>query len=89
MLIKVLVVTVLAGIIASLAYGLFHMLRDKGNSKRMVTALTVRITLSVLLFILLLVAYKTGLIQPHGITPPSNTQGRNAPLQSEPINKNI
>jgi hypothetical protein len=69
MLIKVLIVIALAGIIASLAFGLFHMLRDKGDSKRMVRALTVRISLSVLLFILLLVAYQTGLIQPHGITP--------------------
>ena len=69
MLIKVLIVAVLAGIIVSLAFGLVHMLRDKGNSKRMVNALTVRITLSVLLFILLLAAYMSGLIQPHGITP--------------------
>jgi hypothetical protein len=69
MLIKVLIVAVLAGIIVSLAFGLVHMLRDKGNSKRMVNALTVRIALSVLLFILLLAAYMTGLIEPHGITP--------------------
>jgi hypothetical protein len=69
MLIKILILTVLAGIIASLAFGLIHMLKVKGNSKPMVNALTVRITLSVLLFILLLAAYLTGLIQPHGITP--------------------
>jgi hypothetical protein len=69
MLIKVLIVAVLAGIIVSLAFGLVHMLRDKGNSKRMVNALTVRIALSVLLLILLLAAYMTGLIEPHGITP--------------------
>ena len=69
MLIKVLIVAVLAGIIVSLAFGLVHMLRDKGNSKRMVNALTVRITLSILLFILLFAAYMSGLIQPHGITP--------------------
>lgn len=69
MLIKILIVTVLAGIITSLAFGLFHMLTVKGSSKHMVNALTVRITLSVLLFILLVAAYMTGLIQPHGITP--------------------
>jgi len=34
----------------------------------MFTALTARITLSVLLFLILLVAYFTGVIQPHGIT---------------------
>ena len=69
MLIKILIVTMLAGIIVSLALGLSHMLKAKAGSKRMVNALTVRITLSVLLFILLLAAYMTGLIQPHGITP--------------------
>ena len=69
MLIKILIVTMLAGIIVSLALGLSHMLKPKAGSKRMVNALTVLITLSVLLFILLLAAYMTGLIQPHGITP--------------------
>jgi hypothetical protein len=33
----------------------------------MVNALTVRIALSVLLFVLLFVAWKGGLIEPHGI----------------------
>jgi hypothetical protein len=35
----------------------------------MVRALTVRITLSVLLFIVLLIAWRMGAIQPHGIIP--------------------
>jgi K+ transporter len=67
MLIKILIVATLAAIIASLASGLFHLVRDEGKSNRMVNALTVRITLSVLLFILLFVAWKGGLIQPRGL----------------------
>jgi hypothetical protein len=70
MLIKILIILVLAGILASLASGLFYLVRDKKDSKRMVTALTVRVSLSVLLFILLFVAYLTGLIQPHGVISP-------------------
>jgi hypothetical protein len=35
----------------------------------MLRALTVRITLSVLLFLLLLVAWLTGAIQPHDLMP--------------------
>lgn len=66
MLIKVLIVVCLLGILASLGSGLFHLVNDKGGSK-MVTALTVRIVLSVALFILLFVAWSRGLIQPHGI----------------------
>ena len=67
MLIKVLIVACLLGIIASLFKGLFHLVDDKGDSKKMVNALTVRIALSVALFILLFIAWQQGLIQPHEI----------------------
>ncbi len=67
-MIKILILLVLAAIIVSLGSGLFHLVRDEGQSKRMVNALTVRIALSVLLFALLFVAWKGGLITPHGIT---------------------
>jgi apolipoprotein N-acyltransferase len=65
MLIKVLIVAVLFAIIVSLGSGLFHLVKDEGKGKRMVNALTVRITLSVLLFILLFIAWSQGLIAPH------------------------
>jgi len=65
-MIKFLIVATLAAIVASLGTGLFHLVKDEGKSKRMVNALTVRIALSVLLFILLLLAWKGGMIEPHG-----------------------
>lgn len=64
---KVLIIACLIAIVVSLGSGLFHLVNDKGESKRMVTALTIRIGLSVALFILLLIAWSQGLIQPHGI----------------------
>ena len=67
-MIKLLIVLVLVAIVASLGSGLFHLVKDDGQSKRMVNALTVRIALSVLLFVLLFVAWKNGLIVPHGIS---------------------
>ena len=67
-MIKLLIVVVLVAIVASLGSGLFHLVKDDGQSKRMVNALTVRIALSVLLFVLLFVAWKSGLIVPHGIS---------------------
>ena len=67
-MIKFLIVLVLVAIVASLGSGLFHLVKDDGQSKRMVNALTVRIALSVLLFVLLFVAWKSGLIVPHGIS---------------------
>lgn len=69
MLIKYLIVAVLLAIVASLGSGLYFMLKDKGDSKRMVNSLTVRIGLSVTLFVLLFVAWYAGLIQPHALVP--------------------
>ena len=66
-MIKFLIVLTLAAIVASLATGLFHLVKDEGQSKRMVNALTVRIVLSVALFVLLFVAWKGGMIRPHGL----------------------
>jgi type II secretory pathway pseudopilin PulG len=69
MLIKLLIVIVLIAIVASLAYSLFFMVKDERNSKKMVRALTVRVALSVTLFVLLLLAWYLGLIQPNAARP--------------------
>jgi hypothetical protein len=68
-LIKLLIVAVLIAIVASLGSALFHLSRSGGDSKKMVRALTVRVGLSVALFILLLVAWYFGLISPTAVTP--------------------
>jgi len=69
-MLKLLILLVFAGILASLASGLFYMFRDQEpGSRRTVRALTVRISLSVALFVLLFIAWAAGLIQPHGIVP--------------------
>jgi hypothetical protein len=67
MLIKVVVALILLLILASLGSGLVFMIRDQGRGPRTVKALTVRIALSVGLFLLLLLAYAAGLINPHGL----------------------
>jgi hypothetical protein len=67
MLGKILIILVLLVIIGSLFSGLFYLVRDKGTSERTVRALTVRISLSVLLFVLLMIGYATGVLQPHGV----------------------
>ena len=66
-MIKLLIVACLIGIVASLGSGLFHPVKDKGDSQRMVKVLTIRITLSIALFVLLLLAWKQGIISPHGL----------------------
>ncbi len=66
-LIKILIVACLIAIVVSLGSGLFHLVNDKGESSKMVGALTVRIALSVALFVLLFIAWRTGMLQPHGL----------------------
>lgn len=61
---KILVAGLLFLVIVSLFSGLFFMYRDKGNSKRMVNALTIRVALSVVIFLVLMGSYFFGLI-PH------------------------
>lgn len=67
MLIKIVVILMLLLIFASLGSSLVFMIRDQGRGPRAVKALTVRIALSVSLFLLLMLAYATGLITPHGL----------------------
>ncbi len=67
MLSKIIIVLFLLFILGSLFSGLFYMMKDKGTSERTVRALTVRISLSVALFALLMIGYATGVLQPHGI----------------------
>lgn len=66
MLLKLFIIATLLLIIGSLFSALFYLMKDKGQGKRTVRALTVRISLSLALFLLLMVGYYTGIIgQPH------------------------
>lgn len=62
-----LIIATLLGIVASLGHALFSMTSGPTDSKAMVKALTVRVSLSVALFVLLLIGWRFGLISPHGI----------------------
>ncbi len=61
-MIKVLVVLLLLGIVGSLFSGLFYSWRDRGSGVRTVRALTLRIGLSISLFLLLLAGFRFGFI---------------------------
>ncbi|MCH9675257.1 MAG: twin transmembrane helix small protein [Gammaproteobacteria bacterium] len=64
---KILVVIIFFLILGSLGSGLFYLIRDKGQGTRTARALTIRIGLSIALFILLFVLFATGQITPHGV----------------------
>ncbi len=54
-------------IIYSLASALYYMMKDGGDSKRMVKALTLRIGISILLFLFILFSFWMGWIKPAGV----------------------
>ncbi len=54
-------------IIASLASALVFIMKDRGTTDRAVKALALRVGFSITLFLMILVAYKLGWIQPTGI----------------------
>lgn len=60
MALKIIILILLAAIVVSLFSGLFFLVKDAGQTKRTVNALTVRIFLSVLLIILVAYGFYTG-----------------------------
>ena len=64
-MIRFLILAGLLAIVLSLGSALLHLVRGKGDSRKMARALTIRVGLSIVLFILLLVAWWLGWIQPH------------------------
>lgn len=59
---KIVVILLLLAIIASLFSGLFFVYKDKGQSNRAVVSLTIRIALSLLVFLILIGSYFFGLV---------------------------
>ena len=59
---KLVVLLMLLGVIGSLFSGLFFLYRDRGQGERTVKALTLRIGLSMAIFVLLMLGYRFGLI---------------------------
>ena len=68
---KILIVLVLFIIVGSLGSALDYLLKDRERSPRTARALTLRIGLSIGLFVLLLLSFGFGLIKPHGLRPPA------------------
>ena len=59
---KIAVILFLVFIVASLGSALYFLVKDRGQSDRVVKALTVRVVLSVVLFALLMLGFYLGLI---------------------------
>ena len=64
---KLVIIGFLVLILYNLGSGLYYMMVDKGESDRMVKALTWRIALSIVLIAVIGIGIWTGWIQPHDI----------------------
>ena len=64
---RIIVITALVLIVASLASALYYLYHDRGRSTRMVRALAIRVALSASLLIFLVVSYKLGWIGESGL----------------------
>ncbi|HXZ97408.1 MAG TPA: twin transmembrane helix small protein [Burkholderiales bacterium] len=64
---RIIVFLFIAVILFSLGSALYYLIKDKGRSERTVKALTVRITFSIVLFLILMLGFYFGLISPQGL----------------------
>ncbi len=71
MLIKTIILIMLLLVLLSLGAGMFTLIKDQNKTDRTVKFLTFRIVISVSLFVLLIVSFFMGWIQPHGLMPPA------------------
>jgi hypothetical protein len=62
---KIIVLLFVVFILGSLFSALYFLIKDKGRSERMVKALTVRVVLSIVLFVLLMLGFRFGFITTH------------------------
>jgi hypothetical protein len=63
---RIIVVTFLLVIVGSLFSALLYLVKDKGSTERTVKALSVRIGLSLTLFLLLVAGFYFGVLPPKG-----------------------
>jgi Protein of unknown function (DUF2909) len=61
---KILLVILLCMVLLSLFSGLYFMYKDKGKSRRVVNALTIRIGLSMLIIAIVIFGYFSGMLPP-------------------------
>ena len=62
LLVKMIVLILLLMVVISLFSGLFFLVKDKGQTKRTVNALSIRIGLSILIIVVVMIAAATGVI---------------------------
>ena len=70
-MIKIIILIGFSLIIYNLGTALFHLVSKKGSSKKLLTALALRVAFSIVVFCLILLAHLGGMIEPTGISLPN------------------
>ena len=71
-IVKIIILVMLALILLSLGAGMVTLIKDRNQTNRTAQFLTLRIVLSILVFIFIAISFFMGWIQPHGIVPPQS-----------------
>ncbi len=69
-MVKTIIAIMLLLVVLSMAASLFTLVKDGESTDRTVKFLTIRIALSIGVFLFIATAFFMGWIQPHGIVPP-------------------
>jgi len=64
---RIIILILVVAVLASLFAGLFFVYKDKGGSNRAVISLTIRIALSIVVFLVLMGSYYFGLVPQRGL----------------------
>jgi hypothetical protein len=73
--VKGIIILAFVAIVVSLGSGLYYLVNDRGDERRVLRALTWRIGLSVGLFGFIMLLIALGVIEPHGIYPQAPAAG--------------
>jgi hypothetical protein len=68
-LVKIVIVVLLLAILASLMTSMSFLIRDDSGRRRTLTALKLRVALSITLLLFVLLSWHMGWIEPHGLVP--------------------
>ena len=71
-IVKIIILVMLALILLSLAAGMVTLIKDRNKSTRTARFLTLRIVLSVIVFLFIGLSIYMGWLQPHGLIPPQS-----------------
>ena len=71
-IVKIIILVMLALILLCLGAGMVTLIKDRNQTNRTAQFLTLRIVLSILVFIFIAISFFMGWIQPHGIVPPQS-----------------